>query len=560
MRSWIVFGVLVLLLCACSSVQDEPLTPVNGSPSPVAPSPTITLTPSSNSTEVVKPTPSFTAGSPTPHLGDKPTQTPTPTVEWFAETIEINWPANYPGIIERFEWQSESRILITTYYLDSSGAERKGEFSIDLASEEPSQARRLPTLDFDSISPQETFGIRCREEIELYRLPEDEMLSSAAIPLPYPASFLSCEPFIDWAADESAFSLVARGGHEGVDEVFVWRTDGSPPLSLGDIQRQSNIVWSPDSKRLALVRDRDYTSNSATLEVRSIDGNILSQYKVEPYRAFLEWLTNNVIKFIYQGKVVFFDMDSESELFIWHSDSSADGVSHQNPRLSPDQRWLEFDQGGWDYDFVPPRLQKRYSLNNLDTWEEVLLSDSPQNFLAFCGWESDSSAVYFINRPWKETSTSQNDMPFGLLAFDPLTNESTLLFERAFHVRWNADKSKGFVTYPKVSARGEERLFAVIWDVETGEMSDEYFVSDQVVYGDPLRERNSVLRAVWSSGNDRVVYASSEGEINLLDLDGDLHTLTKSWQKGRVPRSLVWSLDDRHILVDFRWIVAVPQP
>jgi hypothetical protein len=90
----------------------------------------------------------------------------------------------------------------------------------------------------------------------------------------------------------------------------------------------------------------------------------------------------------------FYDITTCRLLVDWLNWPEADGVFHQPPGLSPNQRWMTLDQGGLVQSTDGHGyIQRHYSVYDLQDKVAYTLAESPGNYLDFSGWSADSSTL-----------------------------------------------------------------------------------------------------------------------------------------------------------------------
>lgn len=322
------------------------------------------------------------------------------------------------------------------------------------------------------------------------------------------------------------------------------------------------FAWSPDNTRLA------YLTFDGTLFIRSADGSVVTVpgLWLGLNNGAPEWHGPNLISVFSTGAwagITYFINATTGELYpSWFNDF---GIS-LSPSYSPDWTWRITDNVERRWRGEPyasaDYLAHRYEVVNQETGQVYeLLPGTISPSLDWVGWSEDGSRFYLVNRALGEHDTADADLPFGLLALDPATGTSDMLFEQAIFARLTPDRRKAWVLFP---ARHNSRLGVdgAVFDLETGAVTAHTPVLDDMIYRAP--SDRGYLPAAWSADGAWLVWANEQGMIVLLDAQaGALTPLTHDNRILHHPLETLgyqWSPNNRHLLVQAEqqvWIVDV---
>ena len=163
--------------------------------------------------------------------------------------------------------------------------------------------------------------------------------------------------------------------------------------------------------------------------------------------------------------------------------------------------------------------------------------------------------------------------PFGLLALNPQTLQTRILFEQAWYVAFNKDFSWAYVVFPAKNEVGSLRLDGGLWQMGTNELIGRQVMADGVderfldPYGSPDTgymysatgqelgfSADTVIRqlpAAWSHDNGRVATITPKHQLVLIALNGDMQVVgqlqdNQEWLYSQI----TWSDDDKVIDID----------
>jgi hypothetical protein len=233
------------------------------------------------------------------------TPTPTPQINWLVQAAEIPWESSRR--IDEIGWKNNTVATVRT-----SSLFENGEFTVTLAvdgSLVTSQVAGPSALQ--AYSPKRTFVIQCGGGMRLERVADNQLISATPL-MPLFSPGILCRTFIAWASDESAVSI------NTVDRsAYIWRTDGSAPFKITDQVSSTTIAWSPNSKRLALLRDLNDSSMNVMLQVFYVSGALQTQFQVDSGHGEggIGWLTNDIVARHSQYGDLYFDANTGQQLF-----------------------------------------------------------------------------------------------------------------------------------------------------------------------------------------------------------------------------------------------------
>lgn len=392
--------------------------------------------------------------------------------------------------------------------------------------------------------PQPPYEIRCEDSLRLYRSSDNHIMSEAPVKL-------GC-PNATWAGNESAAALVTDK-----NEVYIWRADGSAPFKVANNLPFTYVAWSPNSDRLIISAST--TGQTGTPLVVDTDGKTVTRFEIAT-TADEGWarLTENVLDRGGPHEQRFYDITTGRLLVDWLNWPEAQGVFNQPPRLSPNQRWMTLDQGGLvQSSNGHSYIQRHYGVYDLQDEVTYTLAESSGNYLDFSGWSADSSTLYLISRPIDSAAVSDPHTPFGLIAYDPLTQQFRILFRYALQMQWNQARSLAWLVFPVRRADGTVGLDSGIFNLATGTLVAQQYVSDRVIYPGQLpAERPAVA---WSQAGTRLVFDNLRDQVILQDATGSTLMLAAGLPEGDT--HFTWSPDDRQLLIEYQnqaWILAIP--
>jgi hypothetical protein len=421
-------------------------------------------------------------------------------------------------------------------------------------------------ISFELTPPTSPFEIRCENGfIHLYRTEDGSSVSEWQLNGPG-----ECYAWAESSPNGTAVAFVTV-----LQEVYVWRADGTPPLNVGTMSGPAadyqHPHWSPDGKHLAFITLEEVNVWPHTATVRVVED--MGEFRLEFQIAGggtdgedIYWLANNVICRGDRNTVPCHKVSTGEYLFDvqgWHIITSGGVPGQQPPSCSPDQRWCLLDNSY----FGSRWYQASYALHDIQQTRAYALPSTGSNQLAFASWTNDSSAAYLISLPREANSTPAPDVPFGLLKLDVQTRQLEVLFEQAVHVAWSPDQQWAFVIFPARAADGSLELQGSIWRVGTEELGARVLISREMIYSNPgwesyFRGPDSFGAPVWSHNNRWVVTGDAHGGLHLLGTDGATLQLSSdesgaSWLSAE----FTWSSDDHYLLVKYGeriWIVSIP--
>jgi hypothetical protein len=366
-----------------------------------------------------------------------------------------------------------------------------------------------------------------------------------------------CFRYITWAPDESALAAQVQEGAGQRRALYIWRVDGSAPLRVVDTPNYGFAAWSLDAKRLAVIRDISAGGQTEFVLIVDAQGERVSEFEMERTSDLLGfgWLTDDVlVKSMWRGTLAYYRASTGQHLFTWVNSPQGGTPLQQYPTLSPDRRWVTLDQGRFDYNHLG-RARKRYSLFDLQNDTELTLMDSPGNYLAYAGWNEDSTILYVISRPGDTTSVAELHIPYGLLAFDPATREFRPLLKDAVRLGWSPDRTWAYVLFAARGLSDTLGLAGGFWQAGMESVVGQQFVADEMVYQDPAHDpmpasEMLIVSLAWSHDGQQAIYSNAEAQVYLFSVDGTTERMAEalpcaSWRALQ----FTWSHDDRRVLV-----------
>ncbi len=483
-------------------------------------------------------------------------------VHWNSNVIDVSW-ISY-NAFSSTAWLSNTIARVATY-IDGMN---EGIITVDIS--QGVNAQPVVTLDHQDwlvYSPEKTFLVECLDPMKLIRVSDSKLLSET--PLPVWNKYTSdnnCEDYIHWSPDEAYLSYI-----DVKQSAYVWSSNGKAPQKI--MEGVGYASWSPDSRKLGIAM-ADIHNFSGSIKILSPDGQELEEFEVvigDPLPPL--WLTNDVMRILSSRYLSsFYEIHSGQLLFQWESMPTGNGIQHQNPQVSPNGRWIFIDQGMQFHNSSvdPNRVfpEKVYSLYDLQLKKQVPLVDSVGNYLAYAGWNNDNSRMYVVSLPAESVSMNSPATPFGLLEYDPETQEFSVLFENAIQVAWNSDQTQALVVYAEKKAGGKNELECVFWNPKTRERVGPWQVADEMIYRDPandvfLPSSSGPLAVTWSHDGEKVAIHDKYNRVSLLFLNGTVQVLTEDMIPIYPKSALRWSPDDQHLLIardGHAWIVDVSSP
>ena len=439
----------------------------------------------------------------------------------------------------------------------------------------PTQASLPPQIDnVITISPNGSYLITCEvSDLVLFDA------KSSAIVSKFNLGYSFCPRNIYWSKDNLYAIVIDQDA-----TLYQWPVDGSQPVELNTninlppsrFTGHTNIItaWSPDGNYLAIFKE------CSTYITQPFGGALLQNpLKVgEGCVIGIQWATNNVLMVDSWSEYLFYQVPTGTQIGHW---SKREGCLEQVPSISPDQRWMVFQQCDLSTRFNQRERIDQYSLANLEQGSVDVFSATAGNYIDFIGWKEDGAAFYFISRSAFTDSSPDPRTPFGLLALNPATGEISNLFEQVWFATFNKDLSWAFVVFPATNPDGTLRLDGGLWQVGTSEIkgrqvmdsSEEIRLNgnrDVISYGvalwtptdvllSPTGEYlgasaafNRLVPAAWSNDNTRIALINDDRQVVVMDLEGNTQV---AGQLEGPPGSgidgyVAWSHDDKLIIVE----------
>ncbi len=283
------------------------------------------------------------------------------------------------------------------------------------------------------------------------------------------------------------------------------------------------------------------------VDILDIESGEVKQLRLKEvsYEIYPKWLTDEVIVFRIGNSTYRYFNSQTGELLFQFYNSMGSGDIHQNPSVSPDQRWVTLDTT------LPNNFYaKRYSRYDLQTKTNVLLAESPSSRILFCGWKPDSSLLYLVNTPNKAFSPLDSPLSAGLLAYTPRTKTSNVLVPDAVRAFWSPDMKYAWVIRQFAASNS---VVASLFDATSGKLSGNYFVSTKPVEGDPARVFLMLdFELHWAHDSTRALLVNAHKEL-FLSTGSEAKLLANNSY-----HPVNWSPDDRFASVYYSqgaWVV-----
>ncbi len=548
--SRLLLAILLCALYACAGTTPLP------APTPSAVVPSLASTPQSRATQTPPPSqtplpsPAATttllpSSSPTaaPSATEFILPTDTPDARWKIPVVSVSLDPDGTAV-----WQD--KLVIGDISQDGKEQFMSADSGQEVTAT-PTPA--LPTdLKETVLSPDGKYFIgTTKDSVGLYRTTNWLLLAQIAI---------TSEAYSLWAPT----SLV---GATAIDNgLYFWYTDGRAPRQVLS-GFAGLLTWSPDGTRLAALADSKDGLAPVILSANGKQPRWL-QADISGFPA-IGWISTDLVEVNASGAWFtlhqIFEANTGRKLPFW---GDAFALS-QGSAYSPDWRWQMTDDSErlWRGDpyASPDYFAHTYSVADLKTGQASILVDGASQYMDWLGWTEDSRTFYLISRPADTKALNNPDVPFGLLAFDPVTRKFTMLFEQAVHANLSPDQKSAWVVFPAKRADGTTGLDGGLFNPETKTFVGRRPMFDQVEYALRLTE---LLPAAWSHNGKWLATADGLGNVYLFDVNGNAHLIASNlplgdWEYDHFSwLRFLWSPDDRHLLVQNQgegWIVNIPR-
>jgi hypothetical protein len=286
----------------------------------------------------------------------------------------------------------------------------------------------------------------------------------------------------------------------------------------------------------------------------------------------LEWITNDIILLVDRFGRWYYDVNS-GELVAWWEEDHYHSGDFQPESLSPDGRWLAMDRGIYEVMYqgasAATLVGRDYLMYDLSAGTSFTLLADAQNYLEFVGWEEKPTTLHLVSRPADEASISEPNVPFGLLAYNPIQRSFEILFDEAMQVEYGPDRQWAFVVFPSRDQNGSLGLDGGVWEVKTTNLYGQQRLMDGIIYRDPAEALSffepSLVLVSWSHDGSKVVFANERGQLFVMGLNGEKVKLTDrlfdDFQDWNAYAYLSWSPDDTYLMIEYAgdvWIVTIP--
>jgi hypothetical protein len=547
MHSYLILKLLagwffIITLSACTSSQNTVLR-------------TSTLLPSARTTY----TQTLAALSSTPLPSASKHFSPTPTTRsfftptylapaWQIPVLQFDWTTNYQ--IDFAVWLDNQNF---SFYSGGVNHRVKVESNDSLSLSEP-----LNSNSPWSYSPHGKFIAECSSEgLKLYHLPGRELVGQANLTVPDPVDFPSCNQFIQWKSDDSAFEFpthtTAFNADKMVQSSYIWKTGQPKPQFLATYSDFVGGRMSPNLLRLAYVtgweRDKPQDAPRPLVDILDIEtGKVIHlQFNDAGQDIYLNWLTDEVLSIQFgRSTTKYYDFKTGQYLFDFFDEMNCCGF-HQSPTVSPNQRWVTIDHASPSSDIV-----KSYRLFDLQTKTLTELTSSPSSRLSFNGWKPDSSRLYLVNSPAKAFTAVDSPLPAGLLAYDPLTHKADVLVPDAVRAFFSPDMKYAWVIRQQSA---NQPVFASLYTAASGKFSGEIYVQVNPIEGDPAADFLGLhFDLKWSHNSTHVVLYNDREDLYLFT--GMASRLIST---GNI-KGMSWSPNDYYLMVYSPHNVWIVQP
>jgi hypothetical protein len=403
--------------------------------------------------------------------------------------------------------------------------------------------------DEEADSPSSSFRVVCGQELSITRLPGPTPIANLSLDMDIQAA-VPCDVYVRWAPDESALAVRAKDG------TYIWELSSQDLRRVSDLGRDAYLAWSPDSTRLAIFNSQSTTSGRIQrVQIVDRQGNVLLTF--DPRLAYedplgVDWPSEKaLVIYAWYDTLHYFELPRGEERFVWWTDPRGSSPFQQQPRLSPNQRWVSLDEGDFDL--------RTYSLYDLERFQRQVVLSDPGSYLAFLGWTSDSQEMDMIVRQARPDIRPHPQAPMGLIAYDPLKQKATSVFKDAVQAAWNADHTWVFVVAPSSEAGENPHYQAGLWQPGMNAILNPYTLPAFDIYlGSASRggrlNASTMIPAVWSPKGDQLALISPDGRLVLQDTSGATRVLASAVQGFDPSRDalpgLDWSPDGRFLSVD----------
>lgn len=383
---------------------------------------------------------------------------------------------------------------------------------------------------------------------------------------------------VAWTLDGSAvvFAITDQAS-ELQRGLYSWSVDNPrPSLVYSEPSIASRVILSPQGSQAAYLVNSN-SMDQVTLQLVAIPSGEAETRQLDLAHGWRieRWVSEDLIEFSYGLSLHSYAWYNLSSQAVFEIQSEIAAASRIDPLPSPDGQWIaahdiqvnEGDAGEMATDLV----EDLYFVADLGTQENHTLAYGGDSAIEYLTWSPDSRWLYLVSCPTSEEAQPPPELPFGLVAFDPETSTSELLFGKVLQASLSPTQQWAYVVFPSLDSDDGRTLTGGLWEIGSDSLLQRRMILNEFIYRNPTarggQDPAAYIYASWAHDGEHLVVVDPQGVVMLYDLNGqaqvlhtglfeDLSTWVEGMERLRLG-GLYWSPDDRYLLVDFGDIYLV---
>jgi hypothetical protein len=378
---------------------------------------------------------------------------------------------------------------------------------------------------------------------------------------------------VKWTSDGAAVVFAITNQEAELDPgLYAWPVESPNPRIV--LQEQSNLgsmYISPSGTRAAYLINTE-TATDLTLRLVDLPSGEAETRRINlsPGWQLADWVSDDLIKL---------SMGHTSPSYTWYNVETQtlypvqDGEAEINPvppLPSPDGHWVAGDSvqiiSNQTGELTTNEVEHVYFVADLATDDNHNIAYGPDSMIEYLTWSPDSQKLFLVNCPLRDNAQAAASAPYGLLAYEPATNTSEVLFGKALEVALSPSQQWAYVVFPSLDASDERVLSGALWEVGSQTLLHRRFLLDDFVYRSPVTDDASrptnYIYARWSHDGQHLVVVDPGGSLRLYDLEGQVEVLQHNiFEDGADwitamnelhDGGIYWSPNDHFLVVNYR--------
>ena len=359
--------------------------------------------------------------------------------------------------------------------------------------------------------------------------------------------------------------------------LYSWPIESpNPRVVLPEQSNLGSMFISPSGTRAAYLVNTETRSNLTLRLVELPTGESETRrLNLPPQWQLTDWVSDELLQLsmgLSSPTSTWYNVDTQALYPVQDGQAEIDPGS---PLPSPDGHWVAGDSiqviTNETGALSTNEVEHAFFVTDLKSDENHYLAFGNDSILEYLTWSPDSQRLFLVSCPTREDAQASTTAPHGLLAYEPETNTSEVLFGKAMQVALDPSQQWAYVVFPSLNANDERVLTGALWQIGSQSLQHRRVLLEDFVYRDPAANDNRqpavYIYARWSHDGQHLAVVDPSGSLWLYNLEGQAEVLHASLFEGGAnwvlamndldAGSITWSPNDHFLLVDYQGLYLI---